>query len=126
MILLFFSIFASPPFVFANKAMVTIEAPVSVAKGSEVTIKIKVFHSANNIFHYVQWVNVMVNGKEIARWSYTRFNLPDQVGKAFDGSLIFFKEAKYIVNDKSEIQAEASCNIHGSMGPAISSISVKE
>jgi desulfoferrodoxin (superoxide reductase-like protein) len=125
-VLLLLVFFLSPHDVFANQAATTIEAPESAAKGSEITIRVKVTHSANAIFHHVQWVYVMVNGKEIARWSYSMFNLPKPDGKLLSIPLVFTKEIKYTVNGRCEIKAEASCNIHGSMGPATAQVSVKE
>ena len=103
---------------FADKASVFIEAPTAVAKGSEITIRLTITHSANSYFHYVEWVRVMMNEKEIARWDYSRSNRPENA--------TFTKEIKYTVNESGEIKAEASCNIHGSKGPAIQKVLVKE
>ena len=125
-IVLLLAFFSFPHVVFANKASVTIEAPESAVKESEITIKITVTHSANAMFHHVKWVYVMMNGKEIARWDYSMFNLPKPDGKLSDMPLVFTKEIKYTVHGRSEITAEASCNIHGSMGPAKAQVSVSE
>ena len=103
---------------FADKASVSIEAPTAVAKGSEITIRLTITHSANSYFHYVEWVRVMMNEREIARWDYSRSNRPENA--------TFTKEIKYTVNESGEIKAEASCNIHGSKGPAIQKVLVKE
>ena len=103
---------------FADKASVSIEAPTAVAKGSEITIRLTISHSANSYFHYVEWVRVMMNEREIARWDYSRSNRPENA--------TFTKEIKYTVNESGEIKAEASCNIHGSKGPAIQKVLVKE
>ena len=94
----------------ANKASVTIEAPQSVQKGEELTIRVTVTHSANNLFHYTEWLKVMVNQKEVARWDYTSSNRPE--------AAIFTKEIKLKAVENMEITAQASCNIHGSNGPA--------
>lgn len=102
---------------FANQASVTIEAPESAVKGSEITIKVTAIHNANNIFHHIEWLSVMISGKEIARWDYTFRNLPD--GEKFT------KEIKYTVNDLFVIKAEASCNWHGSKGPSTAQVSIK-
>ena len=110
----------------ANQAAATLEVPASAAKGSEITIRVTVTHNANAIFHHVQWLYVIVNGKEIARWSYSMFNLPKPDGKLSSIPFVFTKEIKYTVNDRSEIKAEASCNIHGSKGPAMAQVSVEE
>ena len=103
---------------FANKAAVSIQAPTEVPRGSEVVIRVTVTHSENNPLHYTDWVYVMVNGKEVARWDYTAFNRPD--------AATFIKEIKYTADDNMEVKAEANCNLHGSAGPAISKISIKE
>jgi desulfoferrodoxin (superoxide reductase-like protein) len=126
-ILLLLVVFSHPQAVFANQAAATIEAPESAAKGTEITIRVKVTHSANAVFHHVQWIYIMVNGKEIARWNYSMFNLPVPDNRKLSSiPLVFTKEKKYTINDRSEIKAEASCNIHGSMGPATAQVSVKE
>jgi desulfoferrodoxin (superoxide reductase-like protein) len=101
----------------ADKSAVTIEAQDAVAKGTEVTIKLHVTHSANNLFHYTNWVKARANGKEIARWDYSSTNLPE------GGN--FTKEIKVSANDALEIVAESNCNVHGSAGPATKKISVR-
>ena len=102
----------------ANKSAVTIEAPDQATKGTEITIKIHVTHSANNFFHYTNWVKVMVNGKEAAFWEYSAGNRPEDAK--------FTKEIKLTINAPMEIVAEANCNLHGSQGPAKKTISIKE
>ena len=106
------------PSVFANKSSVSVDAPESVMKGSEITIKLNVEHDGNSIFHYTKWVYVMINGKEIARWDYTWRKKPEAGN--------FTKEITYTVNEPIEIVAESSCNTHGSKGKAIKKVSVKE
>jgi desulfoferrodoxin (superoxide reductase-like protein) len=103
---------------FANKASVSIDAPESVMKGSEITIKLNVEHDGNHIFHYTKWVYVMINGKEIERWDYTWRKRPEAEN--------FTKEITYVVNQPIEIVAEANCNTHGSKGKVIKKVSVKE
>jgi len=51
-----------------------------------------------------------VNGTEVARWEYSPFNRPDSEN--------FTKEIAVTIKGPTEIVAEASCNIHGSKGPA--------
>jgi desulfoferrodoxin (superoxide reductase-like protein) len=102
----------------ANKSAVSIQAPTEAPRGSEVIIRVTVTHNDNNPLHYTEWVYVMVNGKEVARWTYSAFSRPE--------SETFTKELKYQASDNLEIKAEASCNVHGSAGPAISRISVKD
>jgi desulfoferrodoxin (superoxide reductase-like protein) len=110
-------LFILPGLSFANKAAVTVQAPASVQKGSEVTIRVNVSHEGNSFFHYTQWVYIKVNGKEIARWDYSSTNRPD--------SEKFSKEIKLTANEPLEIVAEASCNIHGSAGPASAKIEIQ-
>ena len=104
--------------VLANKSATSIEAPENVTKGSEITIRVTVTHSANNFFHYTKWLQIMINGTEIARWDYTMGNRPE--------GAIFTKEIKYKAEGDIEIKAEASCNIHGSAGPSTVKVLVKE
>ena len=101
----------------ANKSAVTIEAPATAQKGSEILIKVHVSHEGNNFIHYTEWVHVKVNGKEVARWEYSPFKRPDSEN--------FTKEIALTVKGPTEIVAEASCNIHGSKGPAKIVVDVK-
>jgi len=103
---------------FANKASVSIEAPPEVAKGTEITIRLTVDHSVDNIFHHVEWVELVVNNRQIGYWRYSAFDLPP--------AATFTKEIKYTVDENTEIRAEASCNLHGSAGPAFFKIGIKE
>jgi desulfoferrodoxin (superoxide reductase-like protein) len=107
--LLFLFFLNSAP-VFANKAATTLEGPASAERGSEVTIKITVVHSANSFLHYVKWLKVQANGNPVEEWNYTASNRPD--------GATFTKEIKIKVLENTEVVAEASCNIHGSAGPA--------
>jgi desulfoferrodoxin (superoxide reductase-like protein) len=100
----------------ANKSSVTIEAPTTVAKGDEITIKVTALHDANNFLHYTNWLYIMVNNQEISRWDYTWRKRPE--GKTF------IKEITYTVTDSIAIKAEAHCNIHGSTGPQTLKVSV--
>jgi desulfoferrodoxin (superoxide reductase-like protein) len=102
----------------ADKSSVTIEAPATVTKGDEITITVTAFHDANNFFHYTDWLYIMVNDQEIARWDYTWRKRPE--GKTF------IKEITYTVTDPIEIKAEAHCNLHGSTGPKTLQISVND
>ena len=61
----------------ADKAAATIEGPANAAKGSEVTLKVTVTHSANSALHHTEWLKVTANNKEIARWNYTSSERPD-------------------------------------------------
>jgi desulfoferrodoxin (superoxide reductase-like protein) len=104
--------------VYANKASVTISAPETAAKGSEVLIKLTITHSADNFFHYTNWVWLKVNGKEFSRWDFTSSNRPE--------AAVFIREVKIPINEPIELIAEANCNIHGSAGPAKWKIAIKE
>ncbi len=100
-------LFSAP--VLANKAVATLEGPTSAERGSEVTIKITVVHSANSFLHHVKWLKVQANGKPVEQWDYTASSRPD--------GATFTKEIKIKVLENTEVIAEASCNIHGSAGP---------
>ena len=103
--------------VFANKSEVTIDGSTQAAKGSEVTLRITVTHNANTASHYTEWLKVTANQKEVARWDFTKENRPE--------GAVFTKEIKIKVMEDTEIVAEASCNNHGSKGPAKHKITVK-
>jgi len=92
----------------ANKSSVSIQAPPAVQKGSEVVVRVTVTHNANNLLHYTDWVYVVINGKEIARWTYTSSERPE--------AETFTKEVKFTATENLEIKAEANCNLHGSAG----------
>ncbi len=104
--------------VFANKAAATLEGPASAEKGSEVVVKITVTHSANSFLHYTKWLKVQAAGKPVEQWDYTASNRPD--------GATFTKEVKIKVLEDTEVVAEASCNIHGSAGPAKLMIQVRD
>ncbi|NWG02572.1 MAG: hypothetical protein HXY44_06935 [Syntrophaceae bacterium] len=102
---------------FADKSAVSIEGPTKVDKGTEVPLRITVTHNANSSSHYTEWLKVIANKKEIARWDYTTDKRPEAAQ--------FTREIKIKVEEDMEVIAEASCNKHGSRGPAIHRISVK-
>ena len=81
-------------------------------------IRVTVTHDGNSFLHHTEWLYVVVNGKEIARWKYTASERPE--------AETFTKEIKFTATDDLEIKAEASCNIHGSAGPATVKVSVKD
>ena len=113
-----FFLMVSAATAFADKGSVTISAPESVVKGTEVTIKVQVTHSGNNFIHYVDWAKIGIDGKEVARWDF-KWNKRAE-------SKIFEREFKYVVNAPVELSAEAHCNLHGSKGLAKASIKVTE
>jgi desulfoferrodoxin (superoxide reductase-like protein) len=101
----------------ANKSAASIEGPTSVEKGTEVTLRVTVTHNANSSSHYTEWLKVSANQKEIARWEYTKDKRPEAAQ--------FTKEIKIKVTEDTVVVAEASCNNHGSKGPAKHKIIVK-
>lgn len=107
-LVVFFILFVFATTAFANKTAVSIESPQSVKKGTEITIKIAVSHSANNFFHYTDWVYIHANGKEIVRWDFSSGDRPE--------SSDFTMEIKYTVTEETEISAKGNCNMHGSAG----------
>ena len=102
--------------VCADESSVTIEAPANATRGEEITVTVTALHDGNNFFHYIDWLYIMVNGKEVARWDYTWRKRPE--GKTFT------KEITYTVTDSIEIKAQANCNLHGSTGPKTLKVSV--
>lgn len=113
LVVLFFQIESA----LADKSAVSIEGPTQTEKGTEVTLRLTVTHNANSSSHYTEWVKVMANKKEIARWDYTSEKRPEGAQ--------FVKEIKIKVIEDTEVVAEASCNKHGSRGPATHRIIAK-
>ena len=107
---LVFVLFGSLTVSYANKSSVKIEAPQAAEKGSEIVIKIHVFHKGNNFIHYTDWVDVKINGKPFQRWEFSSSKRPE----AED----FTIEVTYKLTEPITIVAEANCNTHGSAGPA--------
>ncbi len=112
------TLFFSKRIAWANKAEAKIEVPESAIKGSEITVRVTVVHSANSFFHHVEWLRIRVNDEEVARWDYSATHRPE--------GATFTKEIKYKVGDEAEIKAKASCNIHGSAGEAVAKVSASE
>jgi desulfoferrodoxin (superoxide reductase-like protein) len=110
------AIFMTVP-AWANKSETKIEAPESAEKGSDITIKVTVTHSANSYFHYTEWLWIQVNGKEIAKWEYSGSNRPEDA--------TFTKEIKFKVDGDLDIKSKASCNIHGSANEATTRVMTK-
>ena len=102
---------------FADKTAVEIIAPKEAQKGKAITITLKVSHDGNSIMHYTEWVSINVNGKEYKRWEYSAFNRPED--ERFSLSL------KIVVEEPLRIEAQGSCNVHGSQGIDTATISVK-
>ena len=85
--------------VYANRASVTIDVPQDVVQGTKIKIKLNIMHNGNNFMHYVNWVVLKADGKEIARWDFSAFNLPEQE--------TFSKEVYYTITKPVEFSAEA-------------------
>lgn len=113
-VILYFALTIS---LFADKTAVEIIAPKEAQKGTAITIILKVSHNGNNVMHYTEWVYVKINGKEHKRWKYSAFNRPED--EKF--SLTF----TIIAEEPLKIEAEGSCNVHGSQGKETATISIK-
>ena len=94
----------------ANKASVAIEQSAQLNKDGKAVIKCTVSHSGNNFLHHTEWLRVSADGKEIARWDFSWKSKPE--------SEVFTREVTVDAAAPVSIEAEASCNIHGSKGPA--------
>jgi desulfoferrodoxin (superoxide reductase-like protein) len=103
--------------VWAGKSDATIQAPDVAKKGEDVTIQVTFSHSSNSGSHHTQWAKVSINGKEVARWDFSEQKLPEGAR--------FSREVKVKADQELNVLAEASCNKHGSAGPARAKIAVK-
>lgn len=99
---------------WANQAEARLEVQDSAPKGSEITIRMTVIHSSNNFFHYTEWAQIYVNGKEIARWDFNSLNLPENA--------TFSREVKTKVEGNLYVSGKASCNLHGSANEATANV----
>ncbi len=103
---------------FANKTAVTISTSAQkVKKGTEVTITLNVTHKGNSKMHHTEWVTLKINGKEVKKWSYDKHNLPPDSN--------FSLTYKAVVDDGLKIEAEGSCNMHGSAGVASAAVVIE-
>jgi len=107
---LVFVLLGSPAAGYANKSSVKIEAPQAAEKGSEIVIKIHVFHKGNNFIHYTNWVDVKINGKPFQRWEFSSSKRAESEN--------FTREVTYKFTEPITVVAEANCNTHGSEGPS--------
>jgi len=110
--------FLAPALATADKASVAIEAPAITKLGEEVIIKVKVTHCCNSAVHYVNWVDLQANGKEVKKWKYSSRRRPP--------SADFEVSYKYKVEGDTALKAEANCIIHGSAGPGTAAIKLAE
>lgn len=94
----------------ANKSSVVIEQPVKFNESGRAVIQCTVRHSGNNFLHHTEWLRVSADGREIAHWDFSWTNKPE--------AEVFIREVAVDAAATVAIEAEASCNIHGSAGPA--------
>jgi desulfoferrodoxin (superoxide reductase-like protein) len=94
----------------ADKSEVRIEAPDKAAKGTEILIKLNVSHHGNNLIHHTEWLRLDINGKVVEKWEFSATRRPEAGN--------FTRTFTYKIDGPIEIVSEASCNLHGSKGPA--------
>ncbi len=102
---------------FASKTSVEIQAPESAAIGSKINVTVRVIHDGNNFMHYTDWVYLKANGKEIARWEFTRGARPE--------AEVFTRQVEYTVTGPVEFEAQGHCNLHGSTGTRTFTVKVR-
>ena len=100
----------------ADKSAVTLDVPASAAPGATVTVTVHVIHEGNNYFHFTDWVFLRAGDLEIARWTFTPENRPENE--------TFSRQVDFTVTDTLVFSAQANCNVHGSAGPASSTVRV--
>ena len=94
----------------ANRSSVTLSEQVRYTESGQAIITCTVAHRGNNFLHHTDYVRVTADGREVARWNFSWRDIPE--------SEIFTREAVLDASGPAMIEAEASCNIHGSKGPA--------
>jgi desulfoferrodoxin (superoxide reductase-like protein) len=94
----------------ANKSSVALEQLAQATNDGKAVVKCTVTHSGNNFLHHTEWLRVSANGKEIARFEFSWRNKPENEA--------FIREVTVDAAAPVLIEAEASCNLHGSKGPA--------
>ena len=94
----------------ANKSSVALEQLSHATEDGKAVLKCTVTHSGNNFLHHTEWLRVSANGKEIARFEFSWRNKPE--------SAAFIREVPVDAAAPVLVEAEASCNLHGSKGPA--------
>lgn len=105
------------PAAAANESAVEIEAPAEAAVGEQVDIVLNVSHDGNNFIHHTEWVELRINGETAKRWEYSMFGKPP--GEKFSVSF------SHTAEESLELEAEASCNLHGSRNVAEQTITVE-
>ncbi len=109
--------FLSAGSALANKSTVRLEAPVNAAQGEKIKITLFVTHSANNFFHHTSMVSLTINGKEVTRWEFSVFNLPEAAE--------FSRTFEYVMTGPITLESAASCNIHGSANTATATVGLQ-
>ncbi len=100
----------------ANESAVEIEAPAEAAMGEEIVIVLNVSHEGNNFIHHTEWVELRINGETVKKWEYSMFGKPPEEN--------FSVSFTYQAEKELEIEAEASCNLHGSRNVDKKTVSV--
>jgi desulfoferrodoxin (superoxide reductase-like protein) len=100
----------------ANKSGIRIEVPETVEQGKTLEIVLHVSHSGNNFMHYTQWVELKINGEVVEKWEYSATSKPPEE--------TFVLTYIYPAAQDLEIEARASCNLHGSRNTDIKRVSV--
>ena len=101
----------------ANKSAVRMEAPVHAAQGEKIKIKLFITHSANNFFHHTKKVSLIINGREVTRWEFSPFNLPEAAE--------FSRTFEYVMTGPITLESAAFCNIHGSANTAKATVGLQ-
>lgn len=100
----------------ANKSAIRIEVPETVEQGQALEIVLHVSHSGNNFMHYTQLVELKINGEVVETWEYSATSKPPE--EEFTLTYI------YPAAEDLEIEARASCNLHGSRNTDTKTVSV--
>lgn len=101
----------------ANKSTVRLEAPANAAQGEKIKITLFVTHSANNFFHHTKKVSLTINGREVTRWEFGGFSLPEGAE--------FSRTFEYVMTGPATLEAAAFCNVHGSGNTATAKVSLQ-
>ncbi|MGM0664889.1 MAG: desulfoferrodoxin family protein [Thermodesulfobacteriota bacterium] len=105
------------PAAAANESAIEIEAPAKAAVGEEIVIVLNVSHDGNNFIHHTEWVELRINGETAERWEYSMFSKPPDEN--------FSVSFSHTVENQLEIEAEASCSLHGSRNVDEKTVSVE-
>lgn len=101
----------------SNKTSVNFSAPDKVSKGENIRLNFNIVHKGNNVFHHTDLVTLKINGKEIKKWEWGMFHLPDSENFSLD----FTVKAE----QNLDIELEGFCNLHGSKGKQVKKVIVE-